>query len=94
MSNEDLILLSASPDAGAGMVEGIGVQGEEDGGSDAWAKHSQLESAFAHLIPSIFSHDSAGGERGVKPDQHSGTSITRRRLCNRRHPYTDGQYID
>jgi hypothetical protein len=39
MSNEDLVLLSASPDAGAGMVEGSGVQGEEDGGSDAWAKH-------------------------------------------------------
>jgi hypothetical protein len=30
-------------------------------------------------------HDSAGGERGAKPDQHSDTSIARRRLCNRRH---------
>jgi hypothetical protein len=30
ISNEDLILLSASPDAGAYKVEGSGVQGEED----------------------------------------------------------------
>jgi hypothetical protein len=39
MSNKDLVLLSASPDAGAGMVEGSGVQGEEDKGLDVWAKY-------------------------------------------------------
>jgi hypothetical protein len=39
MSNKDLVLLSASPDAGAGMVEGSGVQGEEDEGLDVWAKY-------------------------------------------------------
>jgi hypothetical protein len=30
ISDKDLILLSASPDAGARTVEGSGVQGEED----------------------------------------------------------------
>jgi hypothetical protein len=36
MSERDLILLSASPNAGAGMVDGIG---KEERRSDAWAKH-------------------------------------------------------
>ena len=32
MSEKDLIFLSTSPNAGAGMAEGSGGQGKEDGG--------------------------------------------------------------
>jgi len=38
MSKEDLVLLSASPNAGAGTVEGSAFKARI-GGSDAWAKH-------------------------------------------------------
>jgi hypothetical protein len=38
MYDEDLVLLWADPNAGVGTVEGSGVYGEEDRGSDAWVE--------------------------------------------------------
>ena len=49
ISDEDLVLLLASSDAGVGMVEASDVQVEEDRGSNACVKHVHVDYARSWL---------------------------------------------
>jgi len=57
MSKRDIILLSASPNAGSGSAEGSDLQSDEDRGSDAWMEyHKKMEmlSSQADMRRNIF----------------------------------------
>ena len=50
ISDEDLILLSASPNKGAGMVEGSGVQSEEDWGKELLHRGVSRQAAMTKVV--------------------------------------------